>query len=52
MGIYAKDARIGESNHACNVEDQSKHDDGDESAMSHDKSDQEYTMQFASFTIY
>ena len=51
MGIYARDARIGETNHVCNVEDQGKHDDGDESAMSYDESAQEYTMQFAPFTI-
>jgi hypothetical protein len=51
VGIYARDARIGETNHVCNVEDQGKHDDGDESAMSYDESAQEYTMQFAPFTI-
>ena len=38
VGIYARDARIGETNHVCNVEDQGKHDNGDESAMSYDES--------------
>ena len=29
-GIYAKHARIGKANHVCDIEDQRKHDDGDE----------------------
>jgi len=36
-GIYAKYARIGKPNHVGNIEDQRKHDDGDEPATSCDK---------------
>jgi hypothetical protein len=32
--VYAKHARISESNHVCNIEDESEHDDWDEAAIS------------------
>jgi hypothetical protein len=47
-----KHARISESDHICNIEDEGEHDDGDKSVKVYDKSDLgQYTGQFASRTI-
>ena len=51
MGIYARDARIGETDYVGNIEDQGKHNNGDKSVISWDRSDQDKMLQLARFTI-
>jgi hypothetical protein len=47
-----KHARVSESDHVCDIEDEGKHDDGDKSVKVCDKSDLgQYTRQFAPRTI-
>ena len=50
--ICKKNARISESDHVCDIEDEGKHDDGDKSVRVYDKSDlAQHTRQFAPQTI-
>lgn len=51
MRIYPKYARIGKTDHVCNIEDQRKHDDRDEPVTSCDKSEKGQNTQCNSLDL-